>query len=122
MIKLISIIVALTAILKKNSVIYWKFNKYIKQCYSIVWSVEKADGKNSRVSKKNKGKVMMCKNKKLKFINEQKTSGLLRSSGIKVNRFLLGGDKFMHEMLLKQSGFTFKIWPFCWKQRKNTKF
>ena len=38
-----------------------------------------------------------------------------------VNKFLLEGGKFMHEMQLKQSGFTFQLWPFCSKQKKNTK-
>ena len=61
--------------------IYWKFKQYIKQCYCIVWSVEKADGKNPRVAKKNKGKLMMYETKKLKFIKEQIASGLLSSSG-----------------------------------------
>ena len=39
-----------------------------------------------------------------------------------VNRFLLGGAKFIHEMHLRQAGFTYSACgPFTKKQRKNTK-
>ena len=37
-----------------------------------------------------------------------------------VNKFLLVGDKFMPEMHLKQTGFTYNTCgPFTKKQRKN---
>ena len=40
----------------------------------------------------------------------------------KVNKFLLSGDKFLPEMHLKQSGFTYSACgPFIKKQRKNSK-
>ena len=39
-----------------------------------------------------------------------------------VNKFLLVGDKFMPEMNLKQSGFTYSACgPFTKKQRRNWK-
>ena len=39
-----------------------------------------------------------------------------------VNKFLLAGDKFMSEMLLRQPGFTYSgSGPFTKKQRKNPK-
>ena len=40
--------------------IYWRFKQYIKQCYCIVWCVERynnksnKDNKNPRVAKTNK--------------------------------------------------------------------
>ena len=61
-------------------------------------------------------KCTVCDGKRLKFIREKETSGLLNSLGIKtplnkvpllVNKFLLGGDKFMPEMYLRQPGFTY---------------
>ena len=64
--------------------------------------------------------------KKSRFVKEQEAKGLLNNLGIKtplskipllnilsvqmneiVNKFLLVGDKFMPEMHLKQSGFTY---------------
>ena len=39
-----------------------------------------------------------------------------------VNKFLLAADKFMPEMHLKQSGFTYSVCgPFAKKQIKNSK-
>ena len=76
-----------------------------------------------------------CGNKKSRFIKNQEAKGLLSSLGLRtqlrkvpllgdiwfwvqlrwlhkkmnetVNKFLLAGDKFMPEMHLKQSGFTY---------------
>ena len=40
-----------------------------------------------------------------------------------VNRFLLAGDKFMPEMHLKQSGFTYSAWgPFTQNKERIQKF
>ena len=62
----------------------------MKQCCCIVWSVEKIQKvKNPKVLKTKKGRIMLlsrcavCHSKKLKFIKEQETSGLLGSLGIK---------------------------------------
>ena len=81
-------------------------------------------------------KCMVCDSKITKFIKEQEASGLLKGLGTNtllskiplvgsllfqsfyqvntrckvnkvVNRFLVQGDKFMHEMNLKQLGFTY---------------
>ena len=38
-----------------------------------------------------------------------------------VNKFLLGGDKFMPEMHLKQPGFTYTYTTIYYKQRKHSK-
>ena len=61
---------------------------------------------------KNGGLIMQskcteCGIKRSKFVKEQEAKGLLSNLGIKRNcKFLLAGDKFMHEMHLKQLGFT----------------
>ena len=61
------------------------FSLFIKQCYHIVWSVEKilSKTKNGRTSLLSEYAV--CDSKKSKFINEQKASGLLSSLGIKTS-------------------------------------
>ena len=73
-------------------------------------------------------KCAKCGSKKLRFIKNQEAKELLSNLGIRtplskvpslgdilfqlykinkiVNKFLLGGDKFMPEMNLKQPGFT----------------
>ena len=79
--------------------------------------------KNDRLIMQSKGTV--CGIKKSKFVNKQKAKGLLSNLGINrplsqipllnvlsvkfieiVNNFLLIGDKFMYEMLLKVTGKT----------------
>ena len=54
-------------------------NRFIKQCYCIVWNVEKKvkNSKNPKVVK------VVCDNKTLRYIKEQETSGLLSSIGLK---------------------------------------
>ena len=76
-------------------------------------------------------KCTVCDGKRLKFIREKETSGLLNSLGIKtplnkvpllVNKFLLRGDKFMPEMYLRQPAFTYGACElFTKKQIMNTK-
>ena len=40
-----------------------------------------------------------------------------------INKFLLGGDKFMHEMHLSQSQFTYSAcWPFTENKERIQKF
>ena len=63
----------------------------------------------------------VCDSKKSRFIKEQEARGLLsKLTGIRVpilsdlpignmNKLLLSGDKFMPEMHLMQSGFTYTI-------------
>ena len=95
-----------------------------------------------QVSRSSNGKIIIlskckiCNSKKSTFINNQQASGLLSNLGIKtplhkipilgdilfwmhikmnetINKYLLAGDKFMPEMHLKQSGFTYSAWgPF----------
>ena len=90
---------------------------------------------NSKIFKTKNGRLIMqskcadCGIKKSRFVKEQEAKGLLSSLGLKtwlieiplfgdiffwvykmneiVNKFLLVGDKFMSEMHLKQSGFTY---------------
>ena len=79
------------------------------------------ESKNPNVATTKIGRIMLlskckvCDGKKLKFIKEKEASGLLSSLGIKaplnkvpllVNKFLLGRDKFMLEIHLRQPGFT----------------
>ena len=87
-------------------------------------------------------KCAVCEIKKKRFVKEQETKGLLSNLGIKtplseipllkivlavkmneiVNTLLLVGDKFMPEMHLKQSDFTYNACgPFTKKQKKNLK-
>ena len=48
-----------------------------------------------------------CGKKKSNFIkNKEISNGLFKMNKI-INKFLLTGDKFMQELHLKQSGFTF---------------
>ena len=84
------------------------------------------------------------RSKKSKFIENQKSKGLLSNLGIKTslskvlllgnilfseykmneitNKFLLGGNKFMPGMHLKLPGFTYSACGlFIKKQRKNSK-
>ena len=42
----------------KKSNVKWKFKLYIKQCYLIVWSVEKIKSKNPKVIWTKNGRVM----------------------------------------------------------------
>ena len=66
---------------KKNWVIYWKLKLSIKQCFRLVWNVEKKkkkkESKSPRVAKKNKGKPILfwkcavCDNENSKFIKQQ---------------------------------------------------
>ena len=90
-------------------------------------------------------KCELCGSKKSKFIKEQ-AARLISNLGIKaplskipivspginrlishtmneiVHKFLLAGDKFLAEMYLRQSGFTYSACgSFIKKQRKNTK-
>ena len=61
------------------------------------------ESKNPRVLRTKNGRIMlltkcvMCDGKKLKFIKEQKASGLLSSLGIKtpLNKILLSGPLFL---------------------------
>ena len=61
------------------------FNVFIKQCYNIVWSVEKTDSKNARVANTKKEKTMLfskcavCESKNSTFFKEQEASKLLSS-------------------------------------------
>ena len=49
----------------------------------------------------------ICGKKKSNFIkNKEISNGLFKMNKI-INKFLLTGDKFMQELHLKQSGFTF---------------
>ena len=62
----------------KNSNDKKKFKLYIKQCYFIVWSVEKiivVRTKNRRIMLLSKSAV--CKSKNAKFLKEQEARGLL---------------------------------------------
>ena len=97
-------------------------------------------------------KCAKCGFKKSRFVKEQEAKGLLSSLGLKtliiskilrlskiplfgglffwvykmnglVNKFLLVGDKFMPEMHLKQSGFTYSACgPFTRNKEKSEKF
>ena len=83
--------------------------------------------------------------KKSRFVKEQEAKGLLSSLGLKtrlskvpflghilfwvyeinkiVNKFLLAGDKFMHEIHLKQPGFTYSACgPFTKNKERINKF
>ena len=91
---------------------------------------------NPKVSKTSNGSTMLlsncaiCISKRSRFIKNQEAKGLLSNLGIRtplskvpilgdilfsmhikmneiVNKFLLAGDKFMLEMHLKQTGFTY---------------
>ena len=70
----------------KNSNDKKKFKLYIKQCYFIVWSVEKiivVRTKNRRIMLLSKSAV--CKSKNAKFLKEQEARGLLSNlTGVKV--------------------------------------
>ena len=59
--------------------IYWRFKSYIKQCYCIVWCVERYNSKNN---KDNKNPRVAKTTKKLRFITEQETSELSSILGI----------------------------------------
>ena len=90
-------------------------------------------------------KWAVCGVKKLGFVKKQEAKGLLGNLGIKtplnkipllgdilfrmykmngtVNKFLLPGDKFMPEMNLKQSGFTYSACgPFTKNKERIEKF
>ena len=70
----------------KTFTVNQRFILFIKQCYHIVWSLEKTDSKNLRVPKSKKGKngfIRICDSKKSKFIKEQEACGLLRNLGLK---------------------------------------
>ena len=85
---------------KKKSKILITNKLYIKQCYGIVWSVEKnTSSKNPEVLRTKNETIMLlskckvCDSKRSKFIKEQGTSGLLSSLGIKtpLNKISLFG-------------------------------
>ena len=90
--------------------------------------------KNGRLIMKSKCPV--CGIKKSRFLKEQDAKGLLSNLGIKtlcfvlsvkmneiVNKFLLVGDKFMPEIHLKQSGFTYSACgPFTKNKERIEKF
>ena len=89
------------------------------------------ESKKLQVEKIKNGKIMLlsncavCDSKKSRFIKEQEARGLLsKLTGIRVpilsdlpignmnkivKKILLSGDKFMPEMHLMQSGFTYTI-------------
>ena len=66
------------------------FNILIKQCYRILWSVEKIQKvKIQKLKEKKSARIMLsskcevCDSKNSKFIKEQEASGLLRNLRIK---------------------------------------
>ena len=71
----------------KNSIENKMFRLCVKQCYLIVWSVEKM----CTVKKWKNGRIMlllefvMCNSKKLKFIKDQEARGLLGSLGVRTS-------------------------------------
>ena len=90
-------------------------------------------------------KCAICGSKKLRFIKNQEAKELLSSLGLKttlskvpiwgcilfreykmnkiVNKFSLAGDKFLHEMHLKQPGFTYSAYgPFTKNKERIQKF
>ena len=90
-------------------------------------------------------KCAMCGSKKLRFIKNQEARELLNSLGLKtplnkvpiwgyilfweykmnkiVNKFSLAGDKFLHEMHVKQLGFTYGAYgPFTKNKETIQKF
>ena len=91
----------------KDTACYWwynntkhidKFKLYIRQCYLVVWSVEKIQKvKIQNLSGKKTGRIMLlskcagCDSKKSKFVKKQEASGLLSSLGIKTSL-----DKFLY--------------------------
>ena len=103
---------------------------------------------NPKVSSTSNGKAMIlskcaiCGSKKSRFIKNQVAKGLLSNLGLKtpsskvpklgdilfwmykmneiVNKFLLAGDKFMPEMHLKQSGFTYSACRTFTKNKERT--
>ena len=99
--------------------------------------------KNNRLIMQSKNST--CRIKKIRFVKEQETKGLLSNLGIRtplsknsivkcfvlmyikmneiVNKFLLVGDKFMPEMHLKQPGFTYSACgPFTKNKERIEKF
>ena len=61
----------------------------------------------------------VCGKKKSNFIkNKEISNGLFKMNKI-INKFLLTGDKFMQELHLKQSGFTFSACPSFTKLRER---
>ena len=67
------------------------FSPFKKQCYHIIWSVEKnTESKNPKVSRTKNGRIMLlsnyavCNSKKSKFIKQQGSNGLVSSLGIKI--------------------------------------
>ena len=60
------------------------FILFIKQCYYIVWNVEKIQKvKNPKDVEIKNQRIKMCDSKETKFIKEQRASRLLSSLGIK---------------------------------------
>ena len=65
------------------------FSLFIKQCYRIVWSVEKIKVQNPEVEKTKNRRIMLLSkcavsdSKISKFIKQQEASKLLSSLGIK---------------------------------------
>ena len=74
---------------------------------------EKIDSKNQKfVATKAEiilviSNCLLCNSKKSKFIKEQEASALLSSIRIKAPLSRMAGDRFMPEMYLRQSGFTY---------------
>ena len=67
------------------------FSPFKKQCYHIIWSVEKnTESKNRKVSRTKNGRIMLlsnyavCNSKKSKFIKQQGSNVLVSSLGIKI--------------------------------------
>ena len=109
----------------------YKMKSYCLKCRKDTENI------NPKVSKTSNGRTMLlsncaiCNSKKSRFIKNQEAKGLLSNLGIRtplskvpilgdilflstyikmneiVNKFLLAGDKFMLEMHLKQTGFTY---------------
>ena len=109
----------------------YKMKSYCLRCKKDTENI------NPKVSKTSNGRTMLlsncaiCNSKKSRFIKNQEAKGLLSNLGIRtplskvpilgdnlflstyikmneiVNKFLLAGDKFMLEMHLKQTGFTY---------------
>ena len=109
------------------------FSILIKQCYFIIWSVEKTETrKNPKVAKTKYGRIMLlskctvCDLGPLLFQRYQQVNTRYKMNEI-VSKFLLAGDKFMPEMHLRElatldkSGFTYSAYiPFTKKKNKET--
>ena len=119
---------------------------YCLKCKKNIESINPKVSKTTNGKMKILSKCAICGSKKSKLIKEQQAKGLLSNLGIRtplnkipvlgdilflikykmnnvINKFLLAGDKFMPEMHLRQSQFTYSVCgPFTKHKQRIQKF